>query len=186
MKAILFLFLLFPGFVHAAFILQYGLNYSSETDDTSNDDYEKSRTFHKVFLGASVNQKKTLYFGWNINSWSSELTRGSDTEEYSLLEMGPRLTYFFNENYNFYVTAEWNPYARGDRTKGTEDAEISGSSYSAGIGYRFRISRLWGLGASLHYHNFGLSTETINSTESKESDSVKNVMPMLELTLLTK
>lgn len=186
MKTFLLLFLLTPGFVHAAFILQYGLNYSSEKDDSSNDDYEKTRTFHKIFLGASVNQRKTLYLGWNINSWSSELTRASDSEEYSLLEMGPRLTYFFNENYNFYLTAEWNPYARGDRKKGPESAEISGSSYSAGIGYRFRLSRLWGLGAGVHYHHFGLSTETINSTEKKLSDTVGNVMPMLELTLITK
>ena len=186
MKAILLLFLLLPGVSHAAFILQYGLNYSSESDDTSNDDYEKTRTFHKVFLGASVNQRKTLYFGWNINSWSSELTRGSDTEEYSLLEMGPRLTYFFSEERNLYVTAEWSPYARGERSKTAESADISGSSYSAGIGYRFKISRLWGLGAGLHYHNFGLSTETVDSTESKVSDSVTNIMPMLELTLITK
>lgn len=186
MKVLLLFILLIPSVTHANFIMQYGLNYSSETDDTKDDDYEKTRTFHKIFLGASVNSKKTFFFGWNVNSWSSSLTRDSDEETYSVLEMGPRLHYFFGENYNMYVTAEWNPYAKGERKKGTEDAEISGSSIDLGIGYRFRISRLWGLGASLHYHTLSMKEEIIDDNKDDISDSVKNIMPMLELTLITK
>lgn len=117
MKLILIVLLLLPLSSQAAFLLKYGLNYSSENDDSSSDEYEKSRTFHKAYLGASVNGKKTLYFGWNVNSWSSEISKGTSPENsYSILEMG-RLVWFTSENHNLYFTAEWNPYARGDREK---------------------------------------------------------------------
>lgn len=186
MKKLLLLILLLPSISQAKMILQYGLNYSSETDTTEDDDYEKTRMFHKVFLGASVNGRKTLFFGWNINSWSSSLTKVDDEETYSMLEMGPRLTYFFTEECKAYVTAEWNPYAKGDREKTTEASEVTGSSIGFGVGYRFKLSRLVGLGAAIHYHSLGLKEEKIDSTEETITDKITNVMPMLELTILTK
>lgn len=186
MKVLLFLALLVPSLSHAKFIFQYGLNYSSQKDGSDEGDYDKSRTFHKVLLGASVNGRKTLFFGWNINSWSSDLTQGSTEANYSLTEMGPRLTYFFSDSYNTYVTAEWNPYAKGERELGGTARDISGSSMSFGLGYRFKLSRLFGLGAAIHYHNLNIKEEKIDSTEETVSDKISNVMPMLELTILTR
>lgn len=187
MKYILIILLLLPITSQAAFLLQYGLNYSNEQDDSGVEEYEKSRTFHKAYLGASVNGKKTLYFGWNVNSWSSEISKGSSPENsYSLLEMGPRLVWFTNENHNLYFTAEWNPYARGDREKANVSREVQGSSMAVGIGYRFRLSRLFGLGASLHYHRLGLDEEKIGSTENNISDTITHFMPMLEISILTR
>ena len=49
MKILLLLALLIPSISQAKMMLQYGLNYSSEKDDSTNDNYEKKRTFHKVF-----------------------------------------------------------------------------------------------------------------------------------------
>ncbi len=167
-------------------MLQYALNYSSETDDTANDTYEKARTFHKVFLGAGINGRRTLFFGWNINSWGSSMTKATDEETYSMLEMGPRLTYFFNEDYRTYITAEWNPYGKGKRDKTGTSNEVTGSSLGFGIGYRFKLSRLFGLGASIHYHTLNLSEEKSGTTETTITDKITNIMPMLELTVLTK
>lgn len=186
LKLILISIFLLPGLAQAKMIFQYGLNYSSQKDDTANDDHETSRTFHKVFLGAAINGKKTLFFGWNINSWNSSLTKVSDEETYKMLEMGPRLTYFFSEDYRTYITAEWNPYAKGDRDKTGVSSEISGSSMGFGVGYRFKLSRLVGLGAALHYHSLGLKEEKVDSTENDVTDKITNVMPMLELTILTR
>ncbi|MBA2405060.1 MAG: hypothetical protein H0V66_09845 [Bdellovibrionales bacterium] len=186
MKILLLLALLIPAVSHSALMLQYGLNYSSEKDESDGDDYEKTRTFHKVFLAASVNSNKTLFFGWNINSWGSTLTKNSDEESYDVLEMGPRLTYFFSEERRAYITGEWNPYAKGDRDKTGTSAEISGSSIGLGVGYRFKLSRLIGLGAALHYHTLNVKEEKIGSTENDISDKITNIMPMLELTIITK
>src|SRR5690606_13982930 len=98
MRIILILMLLVPFKSNASFLFNYGLNYSSEKED-SDDNYEKTRTFHKLLLGASVNIRRTLFFGWNINSWSSSISRNSLKDTYSLTEMGPRMLWFTNDQY---------------------------------------------------------------------------------------
>lgn len=187
MRFLLLLLLSFPMTAQANFLLQYGLNYSSQKDGSAESEFEESRTFHKAFLGASVNGKKTLFFGWNIHSWSSSLSQGTSPEDtYSLLEMGPRLQWFTNENYNLYFSFDWNPYVKGDREKAGTSREVSGSSMSLGVGYRFRLSRLWGFGAGIHYHTLGLKEEKVGSTENTVSDKITNLMPMLEFTIITR
>lgn len=176
-----------PISAHASFLLQYGLNFSSQKDSSAAGDFEESRTFHKAFLGASVNARRTVFFGWNINSWSSSISQGTNPEDtYSMLEMGPRIQWFTNDNYNLYFTAEWNPYAKGDRDKAGTNREITGSGLGVGMGYRFRLSRFIGFGAALHYHSLNIKEEKINSTENTVSDKVSNIMPMLEFTILTR
>lgn len=176
-----------PITAKASFLLQYGLNYSSQKDSSDAGDFEESRIFHKAFIGASVNARKTLFFGWNINSWSSSLSQGTAAEDtYNILEMGPRLQWFTNEDYNLYFSAEWNPYAKGEREKLGTKRDISGSGLGVGVGYRFKLSRFMGFGASLHYHSLNIKEEKVNSTENNISDSVTNLMPMLEFTILTK
>jgi hypothetical protein len=187
MKKLIILLGLLSFQAQASFIFHYGLNYDSQKDSSSDGDFSQSRTFNKIFLGASVNGERTLFFGWNINSWGSTLEQGSANEDtYDILEMGPRLQWFLNDNYNWYVSAEWNPYAKGTREKAGTERDITGSGLGFGFGYRFRISRLIGFGASLQYHSLSMSKETQSSTESSVSDSVTNFMPMLEFSLLTR
>lgn len=185
MRIILILMLLVPFKSNASFLFNYGLNYSSEKED-SDDNYEKTRTFHKLLLGASVNNRRTLFFGWNINSWSSSISRNSLKDTYSLTEMGPRMLWFTNDQYRWFFSLEWNPYVRGKRNKADVSRKITGSSFGAGFGYRYRISRLIGLGASINWHQANFKEEKIGSTETNISDSISHVMPMLELSILTK
>ena len=67
-----------------------------------------------------------------------------------------------------------------------QEGEVTGSSTSFGLGYRFRLSRLVGLGAGLHYHSFSMKEETIDNTKEDVSDKVTNFMPVLELTIITR
>ncbi|HXH32402.1 MAG TPA: hypothetical protein VNJ01_16495 [Bacteriovoracaceae bacterium] len=181
------LLLCLPLNSYASFLFNYGLNYTSEKDSSSTGEYDTSRTFHNLFLGASVNGKKTLFFGWNINSWASSLQQGSAPENsYSMTEMGPKIHWFISDNYNVYLSAEWNPYAKGTRDKVGTSRDISGSSIGVGAGYRFKLSRLVGLGAGLHYHSLSIKEEKVGSTEQDVSDGVTNIMPMLELSILTR
>lgn len=186
MRTILLLALLFPLTSYARLIINYDLNYSSENSDSNNVESEKSRIYHKIFIGGSLNDRKTFFFGWNINKWSSEGKTGNTEQEYSMLEMGPKLHWFLNDNYNLYLSAEWNPYAKGDRKLGNTDEDVSGSSYGVGIGYRFRISRVFGLGASIQYQTTKIDEAKVNSNEKDVSDSVSHIMPMLELSMMFK
>ncbi|HXH76075.1 MAG TPA: hypothetical protein VNJ08_13980 [Bacteriovoracaceae bacterium] len=186
MRIIFLLLILFPLTSQASFLFNYGLNYDSETEASDNE-YTKTRTFHKVFLGASVNNRKTVFFGWNINSWTSTVTMGGGEEDnYSLMEMGPKIIWFIGESQNWYLSGEWNPYVTGTRTKLGTEGDIRGSGLGVGAGYRFRLSRLWGMGAGLHYHSMSMTDETIDNAKEDISDKVTNIMPMLEISILTK
>ena len=171
----------------ASVLLQGGLSYATYSDSSENGDGETSRMYNKLLLGASLNKKKTFFFGWNINSWSSSLKQGTSTEDtYGVLEMGPRIQMFLNDNYSFYVSAEWNPYIKGDREKNGSSGDIEGSSYGIGAGYRFKLSKSLGLGIAFHYQNLNVTKETVSSTETTVSDSVSNIVPMLELSFMSK
>lgn len=187
MRAFLILFLFVPALAHARLIINYDLNYSSQSTDTNNVKGNNSRTYNKVFIGGSLNDRKTFFFGWNINSWSAEQKSGQAKETYSALEMGPKLLWFLNDNYNLYLNVEWNPYVKGTRKPGSGSSEkISGSSYGLGIGYRFRLSKLVGLGASVQYQTTNIDEAKVGSNSNNVSDTVSHLMPMLSLSLMFK
>lgn len=190
-KLILTIFIYFGIFltpVMASFQFSYGLNYESDKDTSSTETSEYLRTYHKIFLGASVNGAKTLFLGQNINSWSRELKQGTggSAAEYSLLELGPKLLWYLSDNRSSYISLEWNPYAVGDRKLQGVEGEIRGSSIGVGIGYRFKLSKHLGVGGSLNYTKVSIKKETIQQTESDRSDSLTMIVPMLEIAYLTK
>jgi predicted porin len=177
---ILFL-LLFPQLSHARFLVHYSLNFSTDNEQ-SDTEVEMSKTFHKAFIGASVNSRRTLFFGWNINYWNTEFKSGTTESKYNMTEMGLRVKYFFSESYSWYTSVEWNPLANGKRA----DDEISGNSNSIGLGYRFKVSSSVGLGAGIHYHTLNIKESKVNSTVTDVSDKRTSLMPMLELTIMTR
>jgi hypothetical protein len=172
----------------ASFMMSYGLNYSSQEDSTSASGHSFGRTFNKIFLGGSINSNKNLFFGWNVNSWSSELKpKTGNKTEHSILEMGPKLVWFSSDEYKWYLSLEWNPYTKGDRaTGGTKREVLSGNSYGFGFGYRYRISQMFGIGAGIHYHTFSPGEEKVGVLIEKPTVNVTNLMPMLELTFITR
>lgn len=188
MKILLLVFFtLFSFQALARFTFSYGVNYSNQTDSSKVEENKHNRLFHKAFIGASFNRSDIFFLGWNINSWNSTTSYGSNNETtYQILEMGPKIQLYFSDSFNWYMSAEWNPYAKGSRNKANVAKDVSGSSFGVGLGYRYKISALWGLGASLQYHALALKEETRSSTTTSISDNVSNIMPMLELTVITK
>jgi outer membrane protein assembly factor BamA len=182
MKTILFFLLLLPTLSHAKYLLHYGLNYSTEGTESSGSESERTRIFHKVMLGKSFNRRDTLFLGLNINSWSLTSSTSSTETEFSMLEVGPRLMWYWDDTYRAYFSLDWNPYAKGE----DDNSEYSGSSFGAGVGYRFKISSMFGIGAGMYYHSLTLKEKTTGSTDTKIDLTYKNIMPMIELTLLTK
>jgi hypothetical protein len=169
---------------NARFGAFYSLNISNHNEAIGGQESDFNRTFHTLFLAGTVNGKESIFLGWNINSWSSTGERNSDKSQLSVLEMGPRLIWFNSDQYNYYFSLEWNPYVRGTRTSSAENVEIKGNSFSAGIGYRFEISRSFGLGAGLYYHSLRVGEEIDGETHRTVSDTINMLMPKLEISMI--
>jgi hypothetical protein len=189
-KLILFPFIFLLSLVcisnaSAAYDFAYYFNYEKDEETQGETTNEYSRFYHKFFFGASLNRKDTLFLGQNINYWTRNLAQGSNNgTEYSMLELGPRLIYYFSESHNAFVSAEWNPYVSGDRTVATVESELRGSSVGFAIGYRWKIRGALGLGISVHYSKVSFNKSSRSGTETDISDSINFVMPMLEISLL--
>lgn len=176
-----------PLSVHAKFAFSYALNYDSDSDSTEEEESEYKRTYHKIFLGATINGKRTVFLGQNINSWSRSIQQGdNEAAEYSFLELGPKLVWYTSQNYNWYLSLEWNPYVKGTRNLAGTERDMDGSSIGAAIGYRFKLSKRVGFGAAVNYTSLTFEDETIENSTDSVSDKISFVMPMLELTFMTK
>lgn len=172
----------------ATFQFSYGLNYESDKDSSISENSEYARTYHKIFIGASINGNKTVFLGQNINSWNRELKQGTNTTtaEYSLLELGPKLLWYFSEQRASYISVEWNPYVQGDRKIAGVEGEVRGDSIGFSFGYRFKLSKNFGIGGSLNYTKVNIKKETISQLENDRSDGISMMVPMLEFAYLTK
>lgn len=193
MKNLFLTLMLFFGVIlapHArgSFQFSYGLNYENDKDSSIAENSEYARTYHKIFVGASINGNRTLFLGQNINSWSRELKQGTNTTtaEYSLLELGPKLLWYLSDQYSSYISIEWNPYVQGDRKINGTEGEIRGDSIGVSFGYRFKLTKNFGVGASLNYSKVSIKKETISQNESDKSDGLTMIVPMLEFAYLTK
>jgi hypothetical protein len=181
-RFILGLCLSLPLSSQAAFLVSSNINYQSSKDESVEQTSENSLNYIKFQLAASINKSNTLFIGWNINSWSKTVKYGTGAEdEYSLLEMGPKFTWFTSDEYRFYFAFEYNPYSKGTRNIAGSERNTDGSSTGYGIGYRLRITKSFALGASLYQMTTTVDTDTVTTTTTERGDKLTFMLPMLEL-----
>ncbi len=171
----------FSPFVLADFKIDTNTGFNTYSDGGT--DYTFSDTTNHIFLGASFGAKTQLYIGQNVTIFSNEF-KTATTTKINTLELGPRVTYYFNTDKTIFTTVAWNPYAKGKRTTltGTTE-EISGYGLLAGLGYELKLSRNFFLGASLMYHSLNVSESVVNSVATKVSQSYTSITPMINLSL---
>jgi hypothetical protein len=165
----------------AAFMINTMTGYSSSSD--SNTTTNISNISNHVFVGASIGSKQQIFVGQNITIYTQQL-KTTTTDKISTMELGPRLTYFFNEENIFYSTLGWNPYAKGTRIVASTSEEISGFSYLIGLGAELKINRNFHIGGSLNYSSLNISKSISSANVATEvSDTYTALMPMINLSL---
>lgn len=166
---------------YAGFFTQYSLGYDSDEDTASNSTFTYGRMQNMIYVGATIGANQKLVLGWNFYLWNRSQKAGTGTtKEVSLTELGPRLTYFFNMERNFYLSTAYHPYARGTIT-GTQTEEVSGSGYLASIGYQHKASKQIYIGASLNYQATSIDKSTVSQTESTVSYEYNMIYPLIEV-----
>ncbi len=98
-----------------------------------------------------------------------------------MLELGPRLIFFFHEEKTFYVSANYNFYAKGTRMLNGVDQVVDGTSIFLNAGYDFKISRSISVGVALNYHSLTLTKAEVGSTSTTISNSYVSIYPTLEI-----
>jgi hypothetical protein len=166
---------------NAGFYFQHSLSYLAESEDAESLEYTTMRNI--TLLGANFGKSGNWVIGQSIMSWSRETTNAAMTGEssISLLELGPRVQYFFNDGKNFYVSGVYNFYAKGDRqVNGAAEEEIEGTSFLISSGIQLKVSKKFYFGLSYNYHTLSISKTASGSTTSDVSQSYTYTFPSLE------
>jgi len=180
-KLLISLLFVLASNVQAAFMIQTMTGYNSSSD--SNTSTTITDTNNHLFVAASIGQRARLYIGQNISLISQQI-KTTNTNKISTTELGPRMTFFFNDENMFYFTAAWNPYAKGKRTVANVETDISGWSYLAGLGAELKVNRILKIGGSLNYHALNVTKSIDSSNVATEvSHSYTSLMPMINLCL---
>lgn len=183
-KKLLILSLLVFSTSSFAGYLMIDLNANYHSDEDNVQTYKYGTTIGQAFLGAAINKSGTLYFGQNIVSFSRNYTTGGLTYTYSTLELGPKLTIYFDVQKTWLITAMWNPYAQGTRKNATVQEDIKGSSMEFGFGYQVKLSKSTAMGVIMTYHALSVSKViSASNVETTVSQSYTSIYPMLSLSL---
>ncbi|MCO4752883.1 MAG: hypothetical protein KC478_00305 [Bacteriovoracaceae bacterium] len=181
-KALISLF--FIANCHAAFYMDYKLNYQTETDGGDAGAFSYTRMMNSVFFAASMDRDKRFYIGQSAIFWNKTQQQGEDSDDeftMNLLELGPRIHYYFTQNRTWYTSLVYNFYVNGTSQTAGVEGDVSGTSYLASLGYHYKFTRTIGIGASLNYHSVTLDERKVDSTSNDVSETFSAIVPMLEI-----
>jgi hypothetical protein len=166
----------------AGLIIDLNVNYQTDEDNVQT--YSYGTTIAQGFLGATISKSGQLFFGQNICSFSRTYTSAGISYTFSTLELGPRISYYFDVTKKWLFSAIWNPYAQGTRTDNSVADEIKGSSMEFGLGYQVKLSKKVSLGVMINYHALSI-TKVVSAAkaESTVSSSYTSIYPMLSLSM---
>ena len=181
-KIIIFLGLFFfnaPLFAESDIWLQHGLQFHQSTDVDN-----QSVVFNNTFVGITI--AHYFVFGQNI-IYSTKVNAKESNDynkgDYALLELGPRLMVFFNEDRNLSLSVNYNPYCKGDRKKTGSTQEVDGSSININLSLQLSFWENVYLGASFNYHLIMLTTGKVSGTETTISDEYSYLFPAFEFSI---
>jgi hypothetical protein len=170
---------------HAGFYFQHSFNYQTDTDSDSSENSKYAAMRNSFVLGAKFGSDGKWVIGQSIimSSKSIGATSLSSDEEISLLELGPRVIFFFNDSRNFYISGVYNFYAKGDRKRSGASEDVDGTSYLGSIGVQMKGTKKFYFGVSLNYHAVSISESSVNNTQSDVSHSYTSIYPAIEFSL---
>ena len=167
----------FPLSAESEFWFQQGYQFNQSSDVDN-----QSLIFTDTFIGISIGHY--FVFGQNI-IYSTRTNTKESTDyskgDYSILELGPRFTLFFNEERNLSLSINYNPYCKGVRKKtGSVKQDVDGSSININLGLQLSFTEKIYLGASLNYHKIMLTTGKVSGTETSIGDDYSYFFPAIE------
>jgi hypothetical protein len=183
-KLLFSILLLTNNFAQASLFFQESANYMSDSD-TSGQKLNYTNLKSVTLIGAEFLKSRQGIIGQNIiySTRDAKEDYSGKTTSLKMLELGPRFQFFFDEPKTSYISFTFNPYAKGKRVILGETETVSGTSFLINMGYQLKITKSIFAGLSVNYHSLSLSTKTIDTTETKISESYSTIYPMIEFSV---
>lgn len=176
-KIISFLFcaVLLSSISAKAVVAELGLFYFTD-DLSSTSNFSTSRTIYDFSVLMTSEGRRLLGIGWNYVGVSSE-EGGDTTTSYTSTETGPKFTYMFGREQDWYIGLAYNLLAKAqfsDPVAG--EAEWRGTSLKAEFGFLPKINNRINAGVKLNYHQASYNEQITNSTTLTQTTNTKTMI----------
>lgn len=153
---------------------ELGLFYFTD-DLSSTSDFSIARTIYDFAVLMTSTGRQMIGIGWGYAGVSS--TEGSTTTTtYTSTETGPKFSYLFGREQNWYLGLAYNLLAKAQYSDGTNEAEWRGTSIKAEFGYLPKVSGRLNAGVKLNYHQATYSEQITNSTTLTQETNTKSMI----------
>jgi len=153
--------------------------YTDKLSSTSS--VSSSKANYDVAILMTAEGKNTFAIGWSYIGVSSSDEMTTQTT-YKSTETGPKLSYLFGKEKNWYVGLVYNFTAKANFEDTNGSAEWRGTSYRAEFGFLPRISSKLAAGVKFNYHAANYNEQITNSsTLTKTTNSKTLIYPTLSL-----
>lgn len=175
-KLISFLFcaVLFSSISAKAVVAELGLFYFTD-DLSSTSNFTTSRTIYDFAILMTSEGRRMLGIGWNYAGVTSEESAVTTTT-YTSTETGPKFTYMFGREQDWYIGLAYNLLAKAQFSDANGEAEWRGTSLKAEFGFLPKINNRINVGVKLNYHQASYNEQITNTTTLTQTTNTKTMI----------
>ncbi|MES2803651.1 MAG: hypothetical protein V4654_14260 [Bdellovibrionota bacterium] len=172
--SILFCVILLTSISAKAVVAELGLFYFTD-DLSSTSNFKTSRTIYDFAVLMTSEGRRMLGIGWNYAGVTSE-DGSTTTTTYSSTETGPKFTYMFGREQDWYLGLAYNLLAKAQFSDTNGEAEWRGTSIKAEFGFLPKINSRINAGVKLNYHQATYNEQITNTTTLTQTTNTKTMI----------
>lgn len=172
----LFLSLLIPFSAKAEWGFEVQGVYLSTSQEASLDTEGTSLLWQTAF---SVDVTKQLFMGWSYGALSVTEKVDSTENQLEIQDMGLFVRYYLTRSKDFSVYFVYNILSTAQQSDGSEEGELTGTSYLAGLSILPEVRENLRLGLQINYYNADFTSKTVDSTKEDVSYNKNLIIPAI-------
>lgn len=172
--SLLFCTVLFSSISAKAVVAELGLFYFTD-DLSSTSSISHSRTIYDFAVLMTSDGRRLLGIGWNYSGVSSTDSTTAETS-YSSTETGPKFTYMFGREQDWYVGLAYNLLAKAQFSDANGEAEWRGTSIKGEFGFLPKVNNRLNIGVKLNYHQASYTEQITNTTTLTQTTNTKTMI----------
>jgi len=159
---------------HAIVTTELGFLYLTDALSSTNNSTQ-SKTLYDFSILMTSEGKHAFGIGWTYAGVSTSDETSTSTT-YGSTETGPKFSYLFGRDKNWYLGLIYNFTATAKFKDANGEAEWRGTSYKAEFGFMPRITTKFSVGIKFNYHSANYNEQVTNSTTLTKTTNTKTMI----------
>lgn len=161
-----------------------GLDYILFTDKNtveSNTSAASSKTLYSINAQFSINQKKSIFFGWAVYNVTTKDDVNQQQSNYATQDMGPSFRYEFGRSGLYFFNFIYGVQTKTSYDSGSTAESWLGTNYLAQLGVSPEISESFRACFAFNFFNGAVKTKVVSSVQTEVAYSKAFMTPTIGL-----